>query len=82
MPDRNVSKLYTQRARGQTESRRSRSTASAVKPVIEKGYAVITRDWKAGDKIELDAADESAARTRRATRSQPRAARSRCATVR
>lgn len=25
-----------------------------VKPVIDKGYAVITRDWKAGDRIELE----------------------------
>src|SRR5438132_1276068 len=25
-----------------------------IKPVIEKGYAVITRDWKAGDKIEME----------------------------
>jgi DUF1680 family protein len=25
-----------------------------VKPVIDKGYAVITRNWKAGDKIELE----------------------------
>ncbi len=27
---------------------------AAVKPVIEKGYAVITRDWKPGDKITLE----------------------------
>jgi DUF1680 family protein len=26
----------------------------AVKPVVEKGYAVITRTWKAGDKIDLE----------------------------
>jgi uncharacterized protein len=26
----------------------------AVKPVMEKGYAVIAREWKAGDKIELE----------------------------
>ena len=26
----------------------------AVTPKIEKGYAVVTRDWKAGDKIELE----------------------------
>ena len=25
-----------------------------MKPVIEKGYAVITRTWKAGDRIELE----------------------------
>jgi hypothetical protein len=24
-----------------------------VKPAIERGYAVVTRDWKAGDKIDL-----------------------------
>ena len=27
---------------------------SRVKPVIEKGYAVITRNWKPGDKVELE----------------------------
>ena len=26
----------------------------SVKPVIERGYAVIARDWKAGDRIELE----------------------------
>jgi DUF1680 family protein len=27
---------------------------SRVKPSIEKGYAVITRNWKPGDKVELE----------------------------
>ncbi len=26
----------------------------AMKPVIENGYAVIDREWKAGDKIEFE----------------------------
>jgi hypothetical protein len=26
----------------------------AVKPAIERGYAVVTREWKAGDRIELE----------------------------
>ena len=33
-----------------------------MKPVIEKGYAVITRNWKAGDRIELELPLEGAAR--------------------
>jgi hypothetical protein len=27
---------------------------AAVKPLIDKGYAVISRTWKAGDRIDLD----------------------------
>jgi DUF1680 family protein len=51
MPTRNVSSLY----KGTPEANGLTSLAvngSAVKPVIDKGYAVITRSWKAGDKIE------------------------------
>jgi DUF1680 family protein len=52
VPDRGVSKLYTPApaANGITSLH---VNGSAVKPVIDKGYAVITRDWKAGDKVEL-----------------------------
>jgi uncharacterized protein len=51
VPQRNVSKLY----KGTPEVTGLVSLAvngTAVKPVLDKGYAVITRLWKAGDKIE------------------------------
>src|SRR5512142_801568 len=53
VPNRNVSNLYTSApsANGITSiSVNSR----AVKPTIERGYAVITRTWKPGDRIELE----------------------------
>ena len=52
MPNRSVSDLYT----GTPESDGITSIAlngAAITPPVEKGYAVITRTWKAGDKIEL-----------------------------
>lgn len=52
VPNRSVSSLYT----STTDANGILSLAvngSAVKPKIEKGYAVITRAWKAGDKIDL-----------------------------
>ena len=52
VPNRSVSDLYT----GSPESDGITSisvNASAITPRIEKGYAVITRRWKAGDKIDL-----------------------------
>jgi DUF1680 family protein len=51
VPTRNVSSLYkgTPDANGLTSLS---VNGSAVKPVIDKGYAVVTRSWKAGDKIE------------------------------
>jgi DUF1680 family protein len=47
-----VSKLYTPtpEANGVTSIH---VNGAAVKPVMENGYAVITRNWKAGDKVEL-----------------------------
>jgi len=53
IPNRAVSLLYppSPEVSGVTSLK---VNGSAVKPVIEKGYAVITRNWKAGDKIELD----------------------------
>ena len=51
VPTRNVSSLY----KGTPDANSITSLAvngSAVKPVIDKGYAVITRSWKAGDRIE------------------------------
>ena len=53
VPNRAVSKLY----QGTPDVSGLVSLAvngSAVKPVMEKGYAVITRNWKAGDRIELE----------------------------
>ena len=53
VPNRTTSRLYTPTP----EVNGLISLAvngKAVKPVIEKGYAVIARDWKAGDKIELE----------------------------
>ena len=52
VPDRSVSGLYA----STPESNEITSIAvngSAVAPPIEKGYAVITRNWRAGDKIDL-----------------------------
>ena len=52
VPNRQVSSLY--KATPDADGITSLSVnGSAITPVIEKGYAVITRDWKAGDKIEL-----------------------------
>jgi len=52
VPNRNVSKLYPAApdADGVTSLH---VNGTAVKPVITNGYAVVTRNWKAGDKIEL-----------------------------
>jgi len=52
VPDRNVSGLYssTPDANGLTSIA---VNGSVVKPVTEKGYAVITRNWKAGDRIDF-----------------------------
>ncbi len=52
VPDRGVSKLYSPRpeANGVTSIH---VNGAAVTPAIENGYAVITRNWKAGDKVEL-----------------------------
>ena len=53
VPNRNVSELYTStpNADGITSLA---VNASTVKPTIERGYAGITRIWKAGDTIELE----------------------------
>ena len=52
VPDRGVSSLYrsTPDANGITSIAVNGQT---VKPAIEKGYAVITRAWKAGDKVDV-----------------------------
>jgi len=52
VPNRSVSDLYT----ATPSSNGITSIAlngSAITPPVEKGYAVITRNWKAGDKIDL-----------------------------
>ncbi|MGH9718838.1 MAG: glycoside hydrolase family 127 protein [Bryobacteraceae bacterium] len=52
MPNRAVSSLYkaTPDANGITSVA---VNGAVVKPVVDRGYAVITRSWRAGDKIEL-----------------------------
>ena len=51
VPDRNISRLYQSTPEtGGIES--LRVNGRPVKPAIESGYAVITRAWKAGDKVE------------------------------
>jgi len=53
VPDRATSRLYTPvpEVNGLLSLK---VNGAAVKPVIEKGYAVIAREWKAGDRIELE----------------------------
>src|ERR1019366_3431746 len=52
VPNRGVSSLYrsTPEANGITSIAVNGQT---VKPVIDRGYAVITRRWKAGDKVDV-----------------------------
>ncbi len=51
-PDRSVSELYssTPESNGITSIS---VNGSKITPAVEKGYAVVTRSWKAGDKIDL-----------------------------
>src|SRR5215472_5715431 len=53
IPDRTTSKLYrdSPAVRG---VQRFAVNGQEVKPVIQKGYAVVNREWKAGDRIELE----------------------------
>lgn len=52
VPNRNVSALY--KASPEVGGLTSIAVnGSAVKPKMENGYAVIARNWKAGDKVEL-----------------------------
>jgi uncharacterized protein len=53
VPNRNISTLY----KNSPEIDKPASflvNGKAIKPILEKGYAVITRTWNRGDKIELD----------------------------
>ena len=52
VPNRSVSNLYTNTPESDGISSIS-VNRSVISPPIEKGYAVITRNWKAGDKIDL-----------------------------
>ncbi len=53
IPNRTTSKLYTESpaVRG---VKRFAINGKSIAPHIEKGYAVVTREWKAGDTIELE----------------------------
>ncbi len=53
VPDRGVSPLYS--SRPDTNGIRGiRLNGSTIEPSIERGYAVITRVWAPGDKVELE----------------------------
>jgi uncharacterized protein len=53
IPNRHLSELYT--ATPQVSGYKTFSVnGKSVTPKIEKGYAVVTRNWKAGDHIELE----------------------------
>jgi hypothetical protein len=52
VPNRNVSSLYESTPDSNGIASIS-VNGSAVKPTIEKGYVVITRAWKAGDKVDV-----------------------------
>jgi len=52
VPDRSVSGLYA--SAPQADGIASLAVnGEAVRPMVEKGYAVLSRTWKAGDKIDL-----------------------------
>jgi hypothetical protein len=52
VPNRSVSELYA--GMPQSDGIKSISiNGSAIRPSVEKGYAMINRRWKAGDKIDL-----------------------------
>jgi uncharacterized protein len=53
IPDRTTSKLY-QDSPAVRGVKRFAVNGQEVKPAIQKGYAVVTREWKAGDRIELE----------------------------
>ncbi|HSL71246.1 MAG TPA: beta-L-arabinofuranosidase domain-containing protein, partial [Longimicrobiales bacterium] len=53
IPDRSVSVLYDSTPEA-NEIRSIALNGAALKPQIDRGYAVITRSWKAGDQIELE----------------------------
>ena len=52
VPNREVSELYTCTPKSNGITSIS-VNSSVIRPPIEKGYAVIARNWKAGDKIDI-----------------------------
>ncbi|HLK13437.1 MAG TPA: beta-L-arabinofuranosidase domain-containing protein [Fimbriimonadaceae bacterium] len=53
IPNRSTSRLYTEMP-AVNGVKRFEVNGKAVTPKIEKGYAVVTREWNAGDRIELE----------------------------
>jgi uncharacterized protein len=53
VPDRTTSKLY-QESPAVRGVKRFAVNGQEVKPTIQNGYAVVTREWKRGDRIELE----------------------------
>ena len=53
IPNRSISKLYTDHP-AISGVKRFTVNGVVVTPHIERGYAVVTREWKAGDHIELE----------------------------
>src|ERR1700722_9875667 len=53
IPNRNTSKLYRE-SPAVTGVKRFAINGEELTPAIYKGYAVVTRQWKAGDRIELE----------------------------
>jgi DUF1680 family protein len=53
VPDRTTSKLY-QESPAVHGVKRFAVNGQEVKPTIQKGYAVVTREWKRGDRIDLE----------------------------
>jgi hypothetical protein len=53
IPDRTMSKLYKESPRVQGVTRFA-VNGQQLTPIIRKGYAVVTREWKAGDRIDLE----------------------------
>ena len=54
IPDRQVSKLYTETPEVSGISGLSVNGTAIASPTIDKGYAIIDRDWKAGDKVQFE----------------------------
>lgn len=53
VPDRGVSELYTNSPEADGITSIALNGSFLPSPTIEKGYIVLNRDWKAGDKIDL-----------------------------
>jgi len=53
IPNRKTSKLYTE-SPALSGVKSFSVNGKAITPHIEKGYAIVTREWKAGDRIELE----------------------------